>query len=251
MGKPRLFVINLFGDNSVYFSGSTVEGSVSLELSEPKKAQGISIMLSGKAYVHWRHTVLNYRRNRSMPDERTFSCSDTQVIFNDVFIQLWGNGTDSQELAAGKYEFPFKFRLPSDMTLPTSCEGENGYIRYSLLSRIKRSWRFDHTTTKGITVNERVDVNQLTMPVSKSKELIPECCNCWSFASGSITLSISTDRAGYCPGESIGISAVTENQFQEGQTYPSLLAERNCIPCYGIFAYWRKKNVSTVTRSWS
>ena len=208
MGKPKLFVINLSGDNSVYFSGSSVEGSVLLELSEPKKAQGISIMLSGKAYVHWRHTVLNSNKNGSLY-EQTISCSDTQVIFNDVFIQLWGNGTDSQELAAGRYEFPFQFLLPSDMTLPTSYEGENGYIRYSLLSRIKRSWRFDHTTTRGITVNEHVDVNQLIMPVSRSKELIPDCC--CPFASGSITLSITTDRAGYCPGESIGISAVIEN----------------------------------------
>ena len=53
MGKLKLFVINLSGNNPVYFAGSNVEGSVLLELSEPKKTQGISIVFSGKAYVHW------------------------------------------------------------------------------------------------------------------------------------------------------------------------------------------------------
>jgi len=56
MGKPKLFVINLSGNNLVYFAGSNIEGSVTLELSEPKTTQGISIVFSGKAYVHWTET---------------------------------------------------------------------------------------------------------------------------------------------------------------------------------------------------
>ena len=108
MGKPKLFVINLSDNNSVYFAGSNVEGSVSVELSEPKKTQGISIVFSGKAYVHWTE-----QRTTGTGDNRrteTVHYSDTQIIINDVFIQLWGNGKDSQELAAGRYEFPFKFQ---------------------------------------------------------------------------------------------------------------------------------------------
>lgn len=37
MGKPKLIVINLAGNNSVNFAGLSVEGSVSLELSGPKR----------------------------------------------------------------------------------------------------------------------------------------------------------------------------------------------------------------------
>ena len=208
MGKPKLFVITLAGDNSVYFAGSNVEGSVSLELSEPKKTQGISVVFSGKAYVHWTES-----RTTGSGDNRrteTVHYSDTQIIFNDVYIQLWGNGKDSQELAAGRYEFPFKFQLPSDLVLPTSFESHTGYIRYSLLARIQRSWKFDHTTTRAITVNEIVDINtgQLTVPLSSSNEKTL-CCLCC--ASGPISLSVKTDRGGYCPGESIAISAEAEN----------------------------------------
>ena len=48
MGKLKLFDINLSGSDLVYFSGSNVNGSVLLELSEPKKTKGISIVLSGR-----------------------------------------------------------------------------------------------------------------------------------------------------------------------------------------------------------
>ena len=129
MGRPKLFAINLSGNNVVYFAGSNVEGSVSLELSEPKKTQGISIKLSGTAYVHWTE-----RRTTGNGDDRrteTVHYSDTQIIFNDVFMQLWGNGRDSHQLAAGRYEYPFKFQLPSNLVLPTSFESHGGYIRYS------------------------------------------------------------------------------------------------------------------------
>ena len=127
-----------------------------------------------------------------------------------MFIQLCGNGRDSQELAAGRYEFPFKFQLPSNLVLPTSFESHTGYIRYSLLARISRSWKFDHTTTRAITVNEIIDINtpQLTASLSSSNEKTL-CCLCCT--SGPISLSVKTDRGGYCPGESIAISTEAEN----------------------------------------
>ena len=198
MGKPKLFVITLSENNLVYFAGSNVKGSVSLELSKPKKYQGISIVFSGKVYVHW-------GQQRGLG---TVNYSDTQIIFKNKFIQLWGNDMESQELAAGRYEFPFKFHLPSNLVLPTSYESHTGYIRYSLFARISRSWKFDHTTTRAITVNEIVDINtaQLIAPLSSSNEKALFCC-----ISGPISLSVKTDRGGYCPGESIAISTEAEN----------------------------------------
>lgn len=208
MGKPTLFVINLSDNNLVYLAGSSVEGTVLLEISEPKKTQGISIVFSGKAYVHWTEE----HSSGTGEDRRTYTVhySDNQDIFNDVYIQLWGNGRDSQEIAAGRYEFPFKFQLPSDLVLPTSFESYYGYIRYSLTARMQRSWKFDHVSTRAITVNEIVDINtsQLTMPLSSSGEKTL-CCLCCT--SGPISLSVTLDRGGYCPGESIAISTVAEN----------------------------------------
>ena len=204
MGKPRLFVIKLAGNKSVYYAGSDVEGSVSLELSEPEQLQGISIVFSGKAYVQW---------DQGSGQQRV-RVRDAQIIFHDMFEQLWGNGKDTQELAAGRYEFPFKFQLPSDRVLPSSFESDTayikGYIRYLLQATIKRSWKFNHTTSAAIPVSEIVNINtrQLTVPLSRSSEKTL-CCFCC--ASGPISLSATTDRGGYCLGESIAISAEAEN----------------------------------------
>ena len=208
MGKPTLFTIVLSGNNIVYFPGSNVQGKVVLELPEAKKVQGVSIMLTGKAYVHYteRHSEGTGSDRRSY----TVYYADSQDIFNDVFIQLWGDGRHSQQIAAGKYEFPFNFQLPANMVLPTSFESNHGYIRYSLTSRMARPWKFDHVATRAITVNELIDINtaRLLAPLSSSNEKTV-CCLCC--ASGPISLSVTIDRAGYCPGESIAISTVAEN----------------------------------------
>ena len=113
-GKPKIFVITLAGNNPVYFAGSNIEGNVTLELSEPKKMQGISIVLSQWTGQHWteQRTTGTGEHQRT----ETVHYSDSETILNPVSLQLRGNGKDSpeprQELAAGRYEFPFKFQLP-------------------------------------------------------------------------------------------------------------------------------------------
>ena len=199
MGKPKLFVINLFGDiNSVYFSGSKVEGNVVLELSEPTRAQSISIVLSGKAHVFW------FARGDNPIRE------GTQHFFNDITQKLWGDENESVELAAGRHEFPFTLQLPWAAILPTSFESHTGHIRYSLLARIQRSWKFEHTTTRAIIVNEVIDINtpRLRKPLSGSTDKTLHCLWC---TSGPVSLTAKIDRGGYCPGESIAVSVEAEN----------------------------------------
>ncbi|XP_065904700.1 arrestin domain-containing protein 3-like [Dysidea avara] len=223
MGKLKAFVINLNGNNPVYFAGSSVEGNVLLELTEPKQTQGISIVLSGQAYTHWteqhhyhdhhghhHHGHHHHHHHGAGSHTETVHYTDSEIILNNVVLQLWGSGRDSQQIAPGRYEFPFNFQLPSNLVLPTSFEGTVGYIRYSLTATIARSWKFNHTTKRAITVNEIVDINvpQLTAPLSSSNEKTV-CCLCC--ASGPISLAVTIDRGGYCPGESIAISTEAEN----------------------------------------
>ncbi|XP_065904754.1 arrestin domain-containing protein 3-like [Dysidea avara] len=208
MGRPKIFAITLDGNNPVYFAGSTIEGNVILELSQPKVMQGISIVLSGLTYVHW--TEERHRGTRETGRIEIVHYSDSETILNRMSTHLWGNGKDSQELAAGRYEFPFKYQLPYNVALPTSFESQYGYIRYTLTATILRSWKHNHTTKRAITINETVDINTpyLTAPLSGSNEKTL-CCLCC--ASGPISLSVTIDRAGYCPGESIAISTEAEN----------------------------------------
>ena len=211
-GKIEHFGIDLYGDNSVYFSGSDLEGSVILELSQhPRKAQSVSITLTGVARVHWtEERTTETQRNRRRTETIHYSNDENILGFN--VINLWGNGQDIQEIAVGKHEFPFKFQLPPDQSLPTSFESQNGYIRYSLVARIDRTnIDQDHDfAVKVITVGEVVDNNtaELASPRSNSNEKML-CCLCCT--SGPISLSVKTDRDGYCPGESIAISTEVEN----------------------------------------
>ena len=234
MGKIAAFTISLFGDNPAYVAGSNIEGKVILELSEPKKVQGICITLSGIAYVDWREDPPRsdhahgahghhhrHHRHADHSHVNTIHYQNSQAIFNDIVLQLWGNGRDAQEIAAGKYEFPFKFQLPSDLVLPTSFESGmlrsayrsargHGYIRYFLAASISRPWKFNHVAKRAITVVESIDTNlpHLKQSLSSSNEKTI-CCLCC--ASGPISLSVMTDRSGYCPGESIAISTEVEN----------------------------------------
>ena len=161
MGKPKKFAINLTGNNQVYFAGSNLEGNVLLELTEPMETPGISIVLSGQAYTHWTnyhhryyhhqghhylhgnhhlrgHHHLHGYHHHGVGDHYVENVhrTDSEVIINNVTLQLWGNGGDSHQIATGRYEFPFNFQFPSNLLLPTSFEGCFGYIRYSLTATV-------------------------------------------------------------------------------------------------------------------
>jgi len=208
---PRVFTINLLGDNETYFPGSVIEGNVVLELSKPKKMKRLQIVLSGDAYVHWTEQKTTGTGDNKRTETVNYSAADK---FLDMNIHLWDNESDSEKMAAGEHNFPFRFQLPTDGRLPSSYKSEfrtTGYIYYSLKATIVRSGlRLNHNTKRIINVNDLVDVNKpgLTSPLSKSKEKTLCCLWC---ASGPLTLSATIDRGAYCPGESISISTEADN----------------------------------------
>ena len=217
----KLFIITLSEENLVYFSGSSVEGNVVLELSEPKSAQRISIFLSGEGHVCWGKSYTTGSGDNLQT--HTIKYSATQRFFSEMSKRLWGNargnGTQLQELAVGRHEFPFKFRLPMNSTLPTSFESRIGHIRYSLRARIWQSPRkVPQTTTRAINFNEVININipRLRAPLSDSNDKTVCCLWC---ASGPISLTATIDRGGYCAGESIAISVEAQNHSNIRMSY--------------------------------
>ena len=53
MGKIDYFSIILFKPDAIYYSGETVAGSLNIRVSERLKCNSISMLLSGRARVHW------------------------------------------------------------------------------------------------------------------------------------------------------------------------------------------------------
>ena len=65
---------------------------------------------------------------------------------------------DAQMHPAGVHPYNFNFNLPQG--LPSSFEGEYGYVRYECYAKIDRPWKFDHSTRVAFTVISHLDLNQ-------------------------------------------------------------------------------------------
>lgn len=210
------FDIELIGKRQVYIPGSTIEGNVVLVASKVEKIHDIQIVFSGEARTYWIVTVSN---NTSA---RTFLYSDTEVLFSNQLLHLLSDG-DNQDcspvITAGVHKFPFQFQLPVDgcpSSFQSGALGTEGSIRYRLTATVTQP-TFKTTVQRDITVNEMVDINvpQLIAPLSNSNEKTVCCLWC---ASGPISLSVTTDRGGYCIGESIGITVEAKNNSKRRVT---------------------------------
>ncbi|KAH6939864.1 hypothetical protein HPB50_021910 [Hyalomma asiaticum] len=118
-----------------------------------------------------------------------------------------GDGRDV--LTEGHHEFNFTFLLPST-GVTTSFEGKYGSIRYWLKAEVEKPWSFNHKTKKAFTVISPIDINRNEYLTAVESSVEKTLC-CWCCTSGPISLYARTDRKGYCPGESIAITADFEN----------------------------------------
>ena len=120
--------------NQPFYPGSTITGSLLLDVDEPKSYNQIFIHFSGRSYVHWTetHTTGTTGSNGNQRETRHFRSSETYV---DVVTTLW-NSEESPDgkLAPGHYNWVFNINIPP--TAPSSFEGSVGHIRYSLVGKI-------------------------------------------------------------------------------------------------------------------
>jgi len=217
---PKSFNIELLSGQggrtpAVYYPGSTIEGNVEIELTEPlRPILAIKVMLDGRGFTSWIADI------RTIQGQIIFTDSET-ILKVDNVVELWnkGNyttvtGTPQQTvgLPAGKHMFPFKICLPPTLVLPSSLENPFGNIRYMLKAGISTSVLrvFEFITDRQISVNSLIDVNlpSFVLPLKRSNEKTACCCCC---ASGPIAMNVTTDRGAYCSGESIAITVITEN----------------------------------------
>jgi hypothetical protein len=61
-------------------------------------------------------------------------------------------------LPAGEHSFLFNMMLPN--ILPSSFEGQYGYVRYTVTATLDRSRKFDHEVKATFTVLLHLDLNQ-------------------------------------------------------------------------------------------
>lgn len=63
-------------------------------------------------------------------------------------------------LPGGQYDYNFSFLLPEN--LPSTYDGEYGYIVYTITAKANRPWKFDYVSDVVIIVQSPIDLNKFT-----------------------------------------------------------------------------------------
>ncbi|XP_052099690.1 arrestin domain-containing protein 3-like [Mytilus californianus] len=209
MVKLKTFEIILSASDGFFMAGEILQGYVTVELKYPMKMQAIRVFAKGKAFVHWTEQKMRGPGQSRYKDIKHHHATEEYFDFHTAVLKNHEKCGTKFVLPAGKYSYPFRFQLPS--SLPSSYEGEYGYVRYYVKAAIMKPWRIDHVAKTAFTVSSVLDLNSLpqaskSIQKSATKQL---CCLCCS--SGPITTFLSIDRHGFVPGEPITVNAEIEN----------------------------------------
>ena len=248
-GKVKVFRINLFNERQTYSAGSEIEGSVFLELSKDMvPVKSIVIQFQGVSSVQW--------------SERGAQGSYTSYKNSDGICRLawtiWKNEDSDQQqasstgLPAGQHQFCFKIQILADLALPTSFKGPYGVIQYSLIASIMKSQgtKLKHTVSREIIIKEIINTNvpHLMQPLSTfGQKMVRSARRNY----GSASLSVTLNKGGYYPGESISLSIKVENQStkQVNAIHVSLVQKIKYCGRAPIWRYKRSRYVTNIVQS--
>ncbi|CAK1542140.1 unnamed protein product [Leptosia nina] len=201
----------IFLDNqwNTYYAGQTVNGRIEYVFDSPKKVRGIHVKFKGEAHTEWSES-----KQEEDSDGKTQS-TDTLHTGNEEYFQisyyLLGSNTGNEiEIPAGKQVYNFTCALPP--VLPSSFEGEHGFVRYTVKVTLDRPWKFDQETKMAFTVINALDLNLNTSyrePIHFQMEKT-FCCFCC--ASPPLSVDVRAPVSGYCPGQVIPLTIDIENK---------------------------------------
>ena len=198
MGGPDTFLIQLRGQGE-YFATHGIDGHVLITSTEPiSDVRNVQIELKGFGNI--------------FPDRKKIG-EATKYHYYEEYIK-YKYIIHEGELSAGNSAFPFSFVLPAN--IPSSFEGEHGYVRYLLEAKIDRSGIFSSNKLQSlpVRVNSIVDLNTVpgaNIPQTKSKSKKFGCL-CWSgCCGGPVSATVRIPHYGYVVGGVIPISAEIEN----------------------------------------
>ncbi|XP_064616922.1 arrestin domain-containing protein 3-like [Liolophura sinensis] len=140
--------------------------------------------------------------------------STSEQYFKETYsLYSPDDSEDMTNLQCGQHKFDFEYRLLPD--LPSSFEGEYGYVRFSIKCVISKPWKYDHSTKAAFTVLSKLNLNT-TLGAQEpiyGTDIATDafCCYC---DQGAIFADLSLERRGYVPGEAIRVHARIRNSTQ-------------------------------------
>ncbi|XP_073323389.1 arrestin domain-containing protein 3-like [Pagrus major] len=194
------FIINLnaLNERSTFSSGDLITGNISFQLTKETTVTAITMAMKGKANVHWSTGSGGKRGNR-----RHYSANLDFFKLKSVIVpenSVTGGGT---KLQPGTHMYPFTCQLPQG-DFPSSFHGVHGQITYTLTVGINRPWHLSKDFVTELNFMNRIDINQpeLSAPLSGSNTMTVCCLWC---ASGPITITASSEKKAFIPGETAKI----------------------------------------------
>ncbi|XP_036955389.1 arrestin domain-containing protein 3-like [Acanthopagrus latus] len=186
--------LNALNERCTFSSGDLLTGNISFELSKETTVTSITMAVKGKAHVHWSSGSGRNRRNYTA---------------NLDFFKLQGvivrgnSAAGGTKLQAGTHVYPFTCQLPQG-DFPTSFHGVHGQIVYTLTVSIHRPWHLSKDIVTELSFLNRIDINQPVLSAPLSGRNSMTVCFLWC-ASGPITVTASSEKKAFTPGETAKI----------------------------------------------
>lgn len=202
----KTFMVVLDPEQPIYFSGQTVKGYVRVGSTEDIACRKITIILKGMAKVRWSESQGKSSRVYSSYEQ----------YFRHQIIAWSGEGSGNT-MGPGDKIFPFSYVLPQG--IPPSFASPFGGVIYQVKAVAEVPWGFNQKRKVFFSVNVVHDLNDAPpatekMSLEKSKSVM--------FAKGAINLSMSAERTGYVPGESIVVNGEVVNHSKSTIKYTEI-----------------------------
>ncbi|XP_053665036.1 arrestin domain-containing protein 17-like [Anopheles marshallii] len=213
----------LFDDNvhGVFFAGQKFTGTVDIDLPKAKKVKGISLKVTGLARVLWSET---YGTGTTI----VFQGKEDFLKHSMDFVR---SETDEPIVVEpGRQVYKFALVLPT--TLPTSFEGDYGYIRYTVRVVFERPWKFDQSYKIAFTVVNQLNLNTVSPPVNVAvvQEHIKHFY-CGPCRSPPLAINVLLPMTGYVPGQFILAKADISNGSNKSISEVKLKLRRRVRYC--------------------
>uniref|UniRef100_A0A8D8VAD8 Arrestin domain-containing protein 3 n=1 Tax=Cacopsylla melanoneura TaxID=428564 RepID=A0A8D8VAD8_9HEMI len=122
---------------------------------------------------------------------------------------LLGGGGAEMEIPQGSHVYPFTSTLPP--SLPSSFDGEHGYVRYKVTATLDRPWKFDEHAEGVFYVVTLYDLNtDMKAKETIHQEVSKNFCCLWC-QSGPLQLILAAPFSGFVPGQTVPLSIDVEN----------------------------------------
>ncbi|XP_034025349.1 arrestin domain-containing protein 3-like [Thalassophryne amazonica] len=203
-------------EDNVFFKGDTVTGRIVLEVAKETKIECLSVKAKGKAVVSWTE---HYGPNLHI----TYSSKEKFFSIKKTILQNPRGG--SEILTPGRHVHPFSFEIPL-MDLPSTFKGKHGKIKYFIEARVSRSMMLDSKAKTNFTVLSKDEVSIPNVMIPQQRNIEKHFV---LFASGNVTLNVTTEKMGYLQGESLKVKAEIINNSTHTVTPKFILYEKQCF----------------------